>query len=135
MPRGRPKAPPGTQREMVVRFRLTAEEYQKLQAEAVKMHLSPGELARIRSQHRCFTCGRVVDDSAPVQIWTPTEGPDIYYLCSTCHADEASRTKVAQLLSEQHPTRHIEWDGKPIERATQQNLLQLIQEGGRGRLW
>ncbi len=45
MPRpGRPKSP--TPREMVVTFRLTLDEYRRLQALALRQGLSVGELAR-----------------------------------------------------------------------------------------
>lgn len=46
MPRGRPKAPPGTTRELVVRFRLTEAEYRQVQAAAMKAGLTVGEYAR-----------------------------------------------------------------------------------------
>jgi hypothetical protein len=46
MPRGRPKAPPGTTRELVVRFRLTEVEYRQVQTAAMKVGLTVGEYAR-----------------------------------------------------------------------------------------
>jgi hypothetical protein len=46
MPRGRPKAEPGTTRDMVVRFRLTESEYRQVQVAALKAGLTVGEYAR-----------------------------------------------------------------------------------------
>lgn len=46
MPRGRPKAAPGTVRELVVRFRLTEVEYRQVQASAMKAGQTVGEYAR-----------------------------------------------------------------------------------------
>src|SRR6266536_2605004 len=110
MPRGRPKKPADQVRDVIVRFRLTEDEFRAMQAAASRAGLGVGEYARWRSLNTCIGCGRAVDQ-APVEIWPTTANPDgIYFLCEGCHADADRVSWLADHLTLRYAGTYIIWN-------------------------
>ena len=141
MQRGRPKSAPDQLRDIVVRSRFSQKEYSVLQDKAEKAHLTVGEYIRSSLIYSCFGCGELVDDPAPVEVWTSMANPDaVYILCAECKGNPKIAGRLADVLIAHGEDRDLVWDdrSKPTgatewqQDMTRAAVTRRLQEGAHG---